>query len=123
MPLKTLAASAFGLLLGCAAAQAQATSHATAVAPPGSVPIAGWCNGSSGPCTVEASCPANTTIVSGYWWFIVPDGVAPAYGICGSDTGFCQTGNSTCAFATHIPPGCAAPAWNRQIGFLYAVCK
>lgn len=118
MPLKRLAASTLGLLLGCVAAQAQVS----ATAPTESVTITASTSGCpSGPCTVRANCPANQRIISGYFWFIVPDGIGAAYGICGSASGIC-VGAPYCEFKTYSL-GCAKPGWNRQMGFIYATCN
>jgi hypothetical protein len=116
---KMIAASAIALLLGCIAADAQ---QSMAVAPAGSTPVTASCSGGSGPCTATATCPANKSIVSGFWWFVVPDGVGPAYGICGNSSGNCTPGNNSCAFTTSFS-GCGQPGWGRQMGFLYAACN
>jgi hypothetical protein len=104
------------------AGRASAQEPRSAVAPAGSTVVTAWCSGGSGTCTANATCPGDKTIVNGYWWFIVPDGVGPAYGICGSNSGTCQSGQNNCTFTTSIS-GCGNPGWNRQMGFLYATCK
>ena len=108
---------------GAQAQQAQVQAQSgSAVAPAGSTAATAWCSGGTAPCTATATCPANTSIAHGYWWYIVPDGINPAYGICGVNSGTCQSGQSACSFTTSMS-GCGAPGWFRQIGFLYATCR
>lgn len=102
-------------------AEQAAQKSGSAVAAAGSTAVTAWCSGGSTNCTATATCPANMTIVHGYWWYIVPDGVGPAYGICGSNSGTCQSGQTSCAFTTSMS-GCGNPGWGRQMGFLYATC-
>jgi hypothetical protein len=100
----------------------QVRAQGSAAAAPGSTAVTAWCSGGSTNCAATATCPANTNIVHGYWWYIVPDGVGPAYGICGSNSGSCQSGQNSCAFTTSSS-GCSLPGWSRQMGFLYATCQ
>ena len=104
-------------------AQVQAPAQSgSAVAAAGSTAVTAWCSGGSSPCTATATCPANTSIVNGHWWYIVPDGTGAAFGICSTNSGTCQAGQNSCAFSTS-QSGCGSPGWWRQTGFLYATCR
>jgi hypothetical protein len=116
-PVAMLASCAIGLLLGCTAARAEQQT-----AESGTVVVTDSCSGGSTSCSVSVACPSGTTIQSSYWWWIVPDGVNPAYGICGSNSGRCTEHGSSCSFVT-ASSGCGNPGWGRQMGFLYAACS
>ena len=122
--LSLMTIAAVGWLVGCGGAGAQATAEqgVSATAAAGDVPATAWCSGGSTNCTATAACPGDMEIVYGYWWYIVPDGVSPAYGICGSNSGTCQPGQRSCAFTTSISR-CSNPGWSRQMGFIYSECR
>ncbi|HWA92581.1 MAG TPA: hypothetical protein VG889_21295 [Rhizomicrobium sp.] len=81
----------------------------------------GQCSGGTGSCIAAAACPLGV-IKSGGWWYIVPDGTNPAYGICNNAAGLCKSGVTSCAIQTSPGTACGSPGWSRQMAQVTISC-
>lgn len=99
-------------------------------------PAYGYCDGtsnnspnnSSGPCTAAAYCPNGFHVKDGVAYYVVPDGVDPAYGICGNGALRCnESSSSYCSITTYsINTGshyCRDVGWKRQWAIVSIVCN
>lgn len=101
----------FGAAMSTAAADEKITT-----------PVFASCQGGNSPCTATAVCPGDKKIESGWATFTVPDGVGPAYGICGNATQACVVGTTSCAITTSYST-CGAPGWTRQFALVAIGCR
>jgi hypothetical protein len=86
------------------------------------VPVFGNCSGGSESCTANAACPAGMTVVTGWFYWIVPDGTNAAYGICANGSGACTAGLSSCSARTGGGGTCSKPGWARQTALVAISC-
>jgi hypothetical protein len=88
------------------------------------LPVFGRCNSAetTSTCTATAKYPGGRQVKSGWYFYIVPDGTGPAYGICGIGSGDCKIGDTSCSVTTKIE-GCAKPGYSRETALVAITCN
>lgn len=79
------------------------------------------CSNPSGTCTATAACPIGSVIKSGWSFYIVPNGVQPAFGICGTASAACVKGTTSCSVTT-ASSVCTTPGWRNQTALVAIAC-
>ena len=93
---------------------------------PMAVPVLSSCDNYTSTCTAFAVCPTGMTITSGWWFSLLPDSRPPAYGICGTKSGACKFGDSSCLAYTAVDQNggkCVSPAYDKQTLIVSIVCQ
>ncbi|MEA2162402.1 MAG: hypothetical protein QOK37_529 [Thermoanaerobaculia bacterium] len=89
---------------------------------PQPIPIFASCSGGSGPCTATANCPSGMGIVSGWSFYLVPDGGDAPYGVCGTASAACTAGANSCSTTT-TTQGCPNAGWGTQSALVAISCS
>ncbi len=82
-------------------------------------PVFASCQDSSQSCKATATCPAGTTVKSGWATYLVDD--SPTGGWCGLSTKACTVGDADCS-TTSEAGQCTKPKWGNQMVIVSISC-